>query len=393
MYKNICIFYANAGGGHLSVAKALKEFLESNRPWKVTLVDAYAEFDYIDLFKIIFRKSHVQLYNESIGKDLSLLVRLFSFFILKLNLSIVKHTIINKVSAFLEQTQPDLVISVMPWVDTFIDESISLNSKKISFVTIPTDFDEFTNKMWFSSERQFLICGTDKLIEQAKGKKHPQHALFAVPGMIVAKHFYDTRKINKKIMRENLQLDPNIPTGLVLYGKNASKKMLAIAEHLSITKTPLQFIFVCGNAELAKTIENIPSPYLKKVFAYTDKIYDLMQASDFFIGKPGSISVSEALVMRLPVILEYNNYTFFQEQYIAKWVKEKKVGLLFEKITDIKNNIDLILNTYHHFTNAFDKLGDLDALFHIPAILDSIFASQQSSQKECTAESSSEIIL
>ena len=51
-----------------------------------------------------------------------------------------------------------------------------------------------------------------------------------------------------------------------------------------------------------------------------------MQLADFFIGKPGPGSVSEALAMRLPVIVECNAWTLPQERYNAEWIVEKEVG-------------------------------------------------------------------
>jgi 1,2-diacylglycerol 3-beta-galactosyltransferase len=53
-----------------------------------------------------------------------------------------------------------------------------------------------------------------------------------------------------------------------------------------------------------------------------------MYLSDFFIGKPGPGSVSEAVAMRLPVIVERNAWTLPQERYNAEWVLEKQVGLV-----------------------------------------------------------------
>ncbi len=48
-----------------------------------------------------------------------------------------------------------------------------------------------------------------------------------------------------------------------------------------------------------------------------------MHASDFFIGKPGPGSISEALAMKLPVIVERNAWTLPQERYNADWVTER----------------------------------------------------------------------
>ena len=59
---------------------------------------------------------------------------------------------------------------------------------------------------------------------------------------------------------------------------------------------------------------------------FTTSVNYYMQLADFFIGKPGPGSVSEALAMQLPVIVECNAWTLPQERYNAEWVVEKEVG-------------------------------------------------------------------
>ncbi len=61
-----------------------------------------------------------------------------------------------------------------------------------------------------------------------------------------------------------------------------------------------------------------------------------MQLADFFIGKPGPGSVSEALAMKLPVIVECNAWTLPQERYNAVWVVEKEVGLVLKNFRNIR---------------------------------------------------------
>ena len=46
------------------------------------------------------------------------------------------------------------------------------------------------------------------------------------------------------------------------------------------------------------------------------------------IGKPGPGSISEAVAMKLPVIIERNSWTLPQERYNADWVKERQAGMI-----------------------------------------------------------------
>jgi 1,2-diacylglycerol 3-beta-galactosyltransferase len=68
-----------------------------------------------------------------------------------------------------------------------------------------------------------------------------------------------------------------------------------------------------------------------------------MQLSDFFIGKPGPGSVSEAIAMGLPVIVERNAWTLPQERYNADWVLDKQVGLVVRGPDEIPGAVKLLL--------------------------------------------------
>ena len=73
-----------------------------------------------------------------------------------------------------------------------------------------------------------------------------------------------------------------------------------------------------------------PSRIPIHVEGFTTNIPYFMALSDFFIGKPGPGSISEALSKRLPVIIDCNAWTLPQERYNAQWVREKKVGMVVQ---------------------------------------------------------------
>jgi 1,2-diacylglycerol 3-beta-galactosyltransferase len=64
-----------------------------------------------------------------------------------------------------------------------------------------------------------------------------------------------------------------------------------------------------------------------------------MRAADFLIGKPGPGSIAEAMVRRLPVIVECDAWTLPQERYNTAWVKEKRVGIVLHHFTEIAEGV------------------------------------------------------
>jgi UDP-N-acetylglucosamine:LPS N-acetylglucosamine transferase len=85
-----------------------------------------------------------------------------------------------------------------------------------------------------------------------------------------------------------------------MFGGHGSKIMRQIARRLDDT----QLILVCGhNAELADELRAMSASAPRAVIGFSAHISHFMQLSDFFIGKPGPGSISEAVQQRLPVIV------------------------------------------------------------------------------------------
>ncbi len=95
-----------------------------------------------------------------------------------------------------------------------------------------------------------------------------------------------------------------------------------------------------------------------------------MSLCDFFVGKPGPGSISEAIKMKLPVFVERNSWTLPQERYNADWVTEQGVGVVLQNFTSIEPAVSRALAN-GDLQKMRAKAASLDnrAVFEIPAIL------------------------
>src|SRR3981189_3420989 len=71
-----------------------------------------------------------------------------------------------------------------------------------------------------------------------------------------------------------------------------------------------------------------PACPARRVVGFPSQISHYMQVSDFFIGKPGPGSISEAVQQGLPVIVVRNAWTMLQERYNTDWVQEHGAGIV-----------------------------------------------------------------
>ena len=82
--------------------------------------------------------------------------------------------------------------------------------------------------------------------------------------------------------------------------------------------------------ELAERLARHALGAPRAVLGFTPQIRHFMQLSDFFIGKPGPGSISEAIQQGLPVIVVRNTWTMPQERYNTDWVKENDAGIVLD---------------------------------------------------------------
>jgi 1,2-diacylglycerol 3-beta-galactosyltransferase len=106
-----------------------------------------------------------------------------------------------------------------------------------------------------------------------------------------------------------------------------------------------------------------------------------MALADFFIGKPGPGSISEALQFHLPVIVEANSRTLPQERYNTQWVTEKGFGVVVDSFKDIQAGVQGLLES-RNFAELRRQVGAYSnrALFEVPVILDQCLGRRSDSR-------------
>jgi UDP-N-acetylglucosamine:LPS N-acetylglucosamine transferase len=124
---------------------------------------------------------------------------------------------------------------------------------------------------------------------------------------------------------------------------------------------------------LAESLRAVRAAMRMHVEGFTREIPRLMHISDFFIGKPGPGSISEALAMKLPVIVESNAWTMPQERYNAEWVRARGVGVVLRSFREIAPAVEKLLqpDRYGQFRAAAAEQNNR-AVFEIPDMLSQI---------------------
>ncbi len=125
----------------------------------------------------------------------------------------------------------------------------------------------------------------------------------------------------------------------------------------------------------------MPARAPRVIVGYTQDVAHYLRLGDFFIGKPGPGSLSEALHCGLPVIVTRNAWTMPQERYNTDWVREQGVGLVLDSFAGLPAAVAALRRTAA--ASYAERVRRLDnrALFELPQILAGILHDARRAQQ------------
>jgi UDP-N-acetylglucosamine:LPS N-acetylglucosamine transferase len=372
--RRIHLIFFDAGGGHRNAATALQVQIEKlGLPLDVSLVNLQEVLDPLDILRKLTGIRIQDLYNDMLRHGWTLgspqLLR-----VLQLVVRTYHGPSVRVLEQFWTEHSPDMVVSLVPHFNRAMRESYEKAFPGRPFVTVLTDLADYPKHFWIEKESQYIVCGTDQAVEQARSLGHLDGTVFRTSGMILHPRFYEPSALDQATERKKLGLDPDLPTGIVLFGGYGTWKMLDILRQINRSSLQVQLILICGrNEKLADALRRESSRIPIHVEGFTTQIPYFMALSDFFIGKPGPGSISEALSKRLPVIIDCNAWTLPQERYNAQWVREKKVGIVVRNHRETAGAVAELLKPGELAEfRARAAAMDNQAIFEIPAIFERI---------------------
>ena len=381
-----CFF--DAGGGHRAAATALEMSIRAQGlPWDVRLTNLQELLDELDVLKKFTGVRIQDCYNNMLRTGWTLgSTQLMK--VLQLTIRGYHRTTVRLLERHWKETQPGMAVSFVPHFNRALFESFHRAYPGRPFVTVLTDVADFPPHFWIEpNQQQYFVCGSKRAVEQAHELGHSDDRIFRASGMILHPRFYEAPVQDRIGERQRLGLRPDLPTGLILFGGHGSKVILEIAEQLDRSPLALQLIVICGkNDKLATALRARKFRFPIFVEGFTTRVNYYMQLADFFIGKPGPGSLSEALAMRLPVIVERNAWTLPQERYNADWILENEAGVVLHSFRGIDKAVAQMIEPAalaRYRDNAAAMKNE--AVFEIPGFLKRIL--EQTGQANETNDS------
>jgi Glycosyltransferase family 28 C-terminal domain len=370
--KKIHVIFHDGGGGHRNAAVALQTIAaQQSRDWQIELVQFQDLTDPLDVLRKLTGIRIQQQYNLMLQNGWTLGSK-YVLRLLQLTIRIFHGRLVRLLEEFWRAHPADLLVSVIPHFNREISESWTAVYPGRPFVTLITDLSDYPPRFWIEPiKEQYVIAGSERAVEQARSFGHDNSHIFQASGMILRPEFYVEDHSDPAALRQEMDLKNDLPTAIVLFGGHGSKVMYYLTEGLNAAGLPLQLILICGrNEELAAKFRAKKWNMPVHVVGFTKEVHKLMRAADFLIGKPGPGSIAEAMVRKLPVLIECNAWTLPQERYNAEWVTEKRVGIVLKSFDDIVEGVRQMLEPANlgEFRKNVAALNNR-AIFEIPEML------------------------
>ena len=164
----IQLVFFDAGGGHRNAATALQVQIErQGLPLDVSLVNLQEVLDPLDILRKYAGIRIQDMYNKMLRNGWTLgspqLMR-----VLQLVVRMYHRPSVKVLEKFWRESAPDMVVSLVPHFNRALRESFDRAFPGRPFVTVLTDLADYPKHFWIESQPQYLVCGTERAVEQAR---------------------------------------------------------------------------------------------------------------------------------------------------------------------------------------------------------------------------------
>ena len=330
--KKVIIFYASYGGGHLSAAKSILQYIEKNFP----LINV----EMIDCMKYVSKhieKMTTAAYREMAKKAPKLWGKVYSGSQKGLLSKISKDSnklMSSKLKKLLEEKNPDVVISTHPFSSQMVSYLKRKQKLNCILATIMTDFA--MHKQWLIGHEytDFFFVSNEAMRQDIINYGVDGNKIY-VTGIPMSNRFAEN--FDKLKIYEDFKLNPEKKVVLFFGGGEfglGKDRTVQVLKSLIENLPNYQIVAVSGkNVKMKEAFEELVLACKAQnrviVLGFTDKVPELMSISCAVVTKPGGLTTTESLASGLPMIIinpipgqEEENAEFLENNGVGIWIRK-----------------------------------------------------------------------
>lgn len=348
----ILITSVSAGAGHVRAASAIEQYL-------VNQEHTVENYDLMTFSKTWFKTVYATHYMALINHLPTLWKTLYTLSdrpTLKANFKTrrwVEYKSHNKFFEYLENFQPDLVISSHFMPPEILHRFQEKTGKHFKIAVVVTDFD--VHYLWVHPRADYYFVAGElaknKLISY--GIAPEKIVISGIPVMPQFLQSYNYTDLEKK-----WQFQAGKKRLLIMAGGAGIGNLEGTCKKILERYPDLEVIALAGkNEKLLASLEKLQKKYPDNFhpMGFTKEVHELMFLSDLVITKPGGLSTSECLLMKKPMLLI--NPIPGQEEHNATMLCQAGVAVLADNLL---NDVHYMLANLKRFQDQLNALPTLD---------------------------------
>jgi UDP-N-acetylglucosamine:LPS N-acetylglucosamine transferase len=334
--KNILIFASHTGGGHISLAEAIRDQVENN--YEVEIVDPQPRM--INLHYRTVSRHALWLWKAEFKlTDGTRRARIAH--------ELSKHTFAISIMRAIRRVNPQLIISTYPFLTSEVIYAMRLFKFHRPFLMLFSD-PNGVHRSWLTEKRaQATFAPTKETFQQALDSGfNPQKTYFT--GWPVRAQFYHAAPIPLAQMG----LDEKKFTIFLQGGGDGAAKFTRTVENL-LGIEEIQIILAAGtNRKLYRQFNGRTNIH---TLPFTTVIAPYMAAADVIMGKAGPNVLFESVTLGKPFIA--TTYIPGQEEVNLQFIRRHKLGWIAMKNASQRYIIRLLATDHDLFNKRIQNVN------------------------------------
>jgi processive 1,2-diacylglycerol beta-glucosyltransferase len=329
--KKILILSSKGGYGHTAASLAIQEIFKDRYQFSVVY-----PIEEVNRFGI---QSGENFYNLLLKNEWIRTTNFLSNRLAPLLFQIKKEQVESSIDAHLLRESPDLILSLVPFINYPASEAARKLNIPYLLVTTDNDLTNWVFGLHRVKHPSFRITiGRDHA--KTRGlliKNNIKDSVIETTGLPIHPSFFKTK--DELEIKKEFGIPAGKPVICIMMGGAGGCGSYDYVMELRKMAMPLHAIVCTGNnRQLYLKLQELSKnhPVSLTVLQFTDKVASLMQVSNLIITKPGPGTTNEAMIRKLPILIDNTNSSLAWERVNREIVVRERIGRVIHSVEEIR---------------------------------------------------------